>query len=162
MKLYELTNDLVELMEVEEFEGNEEIRQQVIEQIGSMIDGKAENIIKIIKNYEADIEVLKQEEKRLASNRKIKENKVKRLKEYTRECLERVGKKKVETSIGNISLRKSPASLKILDDSLIPSSYKETIETVKIDNSRIKSDLKAGLKIEGAVLEEGNYSLQIK
>lgn len=162
MKLYELTNDLVELMEVEEFEGNEEIRQQVIEQIESMIDGKAENIIKIIKNYEADIEVLKQEEKRLANNRKIKENKVKRLKEYTRECLEKVGKKKVETSIGNISLRKSSASLRILDDSLIPSSYKETVETIKIDNSRIKSDLKAGLEIEGAVLEEGNYSLQIK
>lgn len=162
MKLYELTNDLVELMEVEDFEGNEEIRQQVIEQIESMIDGKAENIIKIIKNYEADIEVLKQEEKRLANNRKIKENKVKRLKEYTRECLEKVGKKKIETSIGNISLRKSPASLKIIDDNLIPIDYKETIETVKIDNSRIKSDLKSGLKIEGVVLEEGNYSLQIK
>lgn len=162
MKLYELTNDLVELMEVEDFEGNEEIRQQVIEQIESMIDGKAENIIKIIKNYEADIEMLKQEEKRLANNRKIKENKVKRLKEYTRECLEKVGKKKIETSIGNISLRKSPASLRIIDDNLIPIDYKETIETVKIDNSRIKSDLKAGLKIKGAVLEEGNYSLQIK
>ena len=84
ISLYELSNDLLELMDIEDCEINEEVKTQIIEQIETMIEAKSENIIAVIKNYEATVNALKEEEKRLATNRKVIENKVSRLKEYTK------------------------------------------------------------------------------
>ena len=84
ISLYELSNDLLELMDIEDCEINEEVKTQIIEQIETMIEAKSENIIAVIKNYEATVNAIKEEEKRLATNRKVIENKVSRLKEYTK------------------------------------------------------------------------------
>lgn len=49
ISLYELSNDLLELMDIEDCEINEEIKSQIIEQIETMIEAKSENIIAVIK-----------------------------------------------------------------------------------------------------------------
>ncbi|MGX4600282.1 siphovirus Gp157 family protein [Faecalimicrobium sp. JNUCC 81] len=162
ISLYELTNDLVELMEVEDIELNEDMKSQIIEQIEDMIEGKSENIIAAVRNYESTINAIKEEEKRLADNRKSKENKLNRLKEYTRECLERTGKKKIETKLGSIGLRKKPLSLIIDSEELVPDLYKTTKEVVTIDKNTIKDFMKKGHLIEGCRLSEESYSLTIK
>ena len=75
--------------------------------------------------------------------------------------MEQLGNKKLDTSLGRISLRKKPASLNIVNEELIPSEYKELVQTVKIDKAQIKKDLKDKV-IEGVELVEGGNSLQIK
>lgn len=162
ISLYELSNDLIELMDVDDIEITEEVKSQIIEQIDMMIDAKSENIIALVKNYEATVNAMKEEEKRLAGNRKAIENKVGRLKEYTRDCLERTGKKKVETKLGNISLRKKSVSVVIEDESLVPQLYKTVKEVVTVDKNTIKDFLKKGMDIEGCKLSEEGYSLIIK
>ncbi|RDY22850.1 hypothetical protein CHF27_011050 [Romboutsia maritimum] len=162
ISLYELTTDLVELMDVEDAEMNEEVKSQIVEQIENMIEDKSENIIAVVRNYEATISAIKEEEKRLAENRKAKENKLSRLKEYTRECLERTGKMKVETNLGTVSLRKKPVSVVVEDEALIPALYKTTKEVVSIDKVTIKDFLKKGMEIEGCRLSDEAYSLTIK
>ena len=156
--LYEMTSDLVELMEIEI---DEEVKNEIIENIKLQMETKAENIIAVIRNYETRIEGIKAEEKRLMEYRKSEEKKLERLKEYTTYCMELLGNKKLDTTLGRISLRKKPATLNIIDESLIPSQYKEIIQTVKVDKAQIKKDLKEG-NIEGVELVEGGNSLQVK
>ena len=156
--LYEMTNDLVNLMDEEI---NEEVKEEIIAAIKLEMEVKAENIIAVMRNYEARIEAIKNEEKRLAEYRKGEERKLENLKEYTTYCMEQLGNKKLDTSLGRISLRKKPASLNIVDESLIPNEYKEIIQTVKIDKVQIKKDLKDKY-IDGVELVEGGNSLQIK
>jgi hypothetical protein len=156
--LYEMTSDLIELMEAEI---NEEVINEIIENIKIQIETKAENIIAVIRNYETRIEGIKNEEKRLAEYRKSEEKKLESLKQYTTYCMEKLGNKKLDTNLGRIALRKKPASLNIVDEDLIPDEYKKIIQTIKIDKAQIKKDLK-DKKIEGVELIEGENSLQIK
>ena len=156
--LYEMTTDLVNLMDEEM---NENTKEEIIEAIKLQMEVKAENIIAVIRNYETRIEAIKAEEKRLAEYRKSEQKSLERLKEYTTYCMEQLGNKKLDTSLGRISLRKKPASLNIVNEELIPSEYKELVQTVKIDKAQIKKDLKDKV-IEGVELVEGGNSLQIK
>ena len=68
--LYEMTSDLVELLDAEI---NEEVKSETMEVIKLQIETKAENIIAVIRNYEARIEAVKAEEKRLAEYRRSEE-----------------------------------------------------------------------------------------
>lgn len=162
ISLYELSTDLVELMDVEDVEISEEIKSQIIEGIEAAIEDKSGSIIAVIKNYEATVNAIKEEEKRLASNRKSIENKVAKLKDYTLECLSKTGKKKVETTLGTISLRKKPISLLVENEDLIPAIYKTTKEVVSVDKNTIKDFMKKGHEVEGCRLSEEGYSLTIK
>lgn len=159
MSLYEMAADLIELVEVEEV--NEEMKAEIMEQIKATMEMKAENIIAVIRQYEARIDAVKGEEKRLAEYRKGEEKKLERLKDYTLNCMEMMGNKKLETNLGRISLRKKPASLVILDENQVPDIYKTVKEVLTIDKAQIKNDLK-GKSIEGVELVEGENSLIIK
>ena len=156
--LYEMTNDLVSLMDEEI---NEEAREEIINLIKLQMEVKAENIIAVIRNYETRIDGIKAEEKRLSEYRKSEEKKLEKLKEYTVYCMEQLGNKKLDTNLGRISLRKKPASLNIVNEELIPNEYKELVQTIKIDKAQIKKDLK-DKAINGVELIEGGNSLQIK
>ena len=68
--LYEMTNDLVSLIDEEI---SEEAREEIIEAIKLEMEVKAENIIAVIRNYETRIDGIKAEEKRLSEYRKSEE-----------------------------------------------------------------------------------------
>lgn len=157
ISLYEMVNDLVEIMETE----NEEQREVIIKVMEEIIRDKAESIIAVIRNYETRIEGVKIEEKRLAEYRKGEEKKLEKLKEYTLNCMEKLDKKKLETNLGRISLRKKPDSLIIVDENKVPDIYKTVKEVISIDKVQIKKDLKERV-IEGVEVKTGGNSLQIK
>ena len=67
ISLYEITNDLIDLMDAEI---NEDVKNEIVEVIKLQMETKADNIIAVIRNYESRIEAIKSEEKRLAEYRK--------------------------------------------------------------------------------------------
>ena len=69
---------------------------------------------------------------------------------------------KIDTNLGRISLRRSPASVQILDESKIPNLYKTTEVIHKVDKARIKKELQNGKHIDGTELVENKYNLAIK
>lgn len=70
---------------------------------------KNENIIRYIKNLDAESEAIRNEEKALAERRKSKENKIEWLKKYLAATMEINGKDKLEYTSGVASFRKSKA-----------------------------------------------------
>lgn len=159
VSLYEMVNDLVELVEVEEID--EATKIEIIEAVKVTMETKAESIIAVVRNYETRINAIKEEEKRLAEYRRSEEKKLEKLKEYTVYCMEQLGNKKLDTNLGRISLRKKPSSLVVVDENKIPDIYKTVEQVIKVDKAQIKKDLKES-KIDGVELVEGGNGLAIK
>lgn len=146
MKLYEITDAYLSLDEAEKTEDV----IKVLDGIKEEFNMKAENTVKVIRNFEADIQALRDEEKRLADKRKSLEKKKEDLKEYLYFNMERMKVRKVNAGIFDINIQKNPQSIKILDETTIPLKYK--ILTYNLDKKQLKEDIKNGAEIKGAEL----------
>jgi predicted nuclease with TOPRIM domain len=151
MKLYELTTNYVSLMEMAE-EMDATTLQDTLESIEEEIHDKAENIAKLVKNINADVDALRNEEKRLADRRKSLENKVTHLKEYLQNQLEVAGLDKVKRPTLTVSIQNNPPSVKVIDEKLL-SDYMIPVEP-KLDKKAILTALKEGMEVNGAELQQ--------
>lgn len=161
LSLYEITNAFPALMENEGI--TEEDKAKIEEELTMLLQQKSQNIIGYTKNIELTINAMKEEEDRIASNRKSLENKLTRFKQYVKECMENNGIAKIETGLGTLSIAKSPASVEIVNEEAIPSEFKQEIVTVKIDKTKIKNNFKETGEIpDGVNIITTNTSLRIK
>lgn len=159
MRLYDLTGKWQELQSMSE-EIEPVLLKDTLESIDILIDEKVENIAKIIKNNEATINAIKQEEQRFAERRRALENNNKRLKQLAQESLEAVGKDKVKGDLFTIGIQNNPTSVNVLDEKLIDSIYFVPQEP-KLDKKMLLTDLKAGADIAGVEIQQ-TRSLRIR
>ena len=164
LSLYNITNKFVELMDkAQEGTITEEEYNQLGEELAIQLQQKGSNIIGYTKNIELTINAMKEEEDRMASNRKALENKLTRFKQYVKECMENNGITKIETGLGTLSIAKSPASVEIINEEEVPSEFKQEIITVKIDKAKIKNNFKETGEIpDGVNIVTTNTNLRIK
>ena len=161
LSLYEITSGFPALMENEEI--TEEDKKKIEDELTVLLQQKSQNIIGYTKNIELTINAMKEEEKRIADNRKVLENKMTRFKDYVKECMERNGITKIETGLGTLSIAKSPASVEIINEDEVPSEFKQEIVTVKIDKTKIKNNFKETGEIPAGVnIVTTNTNLRIK
>ena len=106
MKLYEITEEIEKELERE---WEEEINITLLEMIKEELQEKAANIVKVIKNGDADIEARKEEIKRLQELNKKQENKMQQFKEYVLFNMREMEIERIPTVLGVISIRKSRA-----------------------------------------------------
>ncbi|MGG7159144.1 siphovirus Gp157 family protein [Clostridium perfringens] len=159
-KLYELANNyrnLTELIDREDVE--QDLIQNALKECQGDIEEKVDNIVKLIRNTESDIEGYKAEEKRLNARRKSLENTVTSLKNYLDSNLKALNLREVKTKLFSCKYQKSKASVEVLDQEVIPREFIVTEE--KVDKKKLYEALKAGQEVEGASLKE-NESLRIK
>lgn len=161
ISLYEMTEDLLGLMEIPEEEITPEERTEIMEHLMDLIKNKSENTLKYLINMETRIKASKDEEKRIKAYRQSQEKKYERLKQYLVECLTKADVKEIETNIGKVSLRKAPASVEV-DENLLPKKYMVKKTTVAPDKTLLKELLKDGKNIKGARLVEDKYNLSVK
>ena len=157
--LYELTNDLKDIekaLEVEVLEQSQECIKGLIDILEKQIQDKAENIIKLVKNKEAIVSSRKEEIKRLQELNKKDEKEIADLKQYTKECIERAGKKRVETVLGNLTVRKAQPVVKVLDATKLPADYLIEKTTINADKVKIKEHFKE----TGEILEGVEITLE--
>lgn len=161
MSLYTLTNDMIALIEggmIVDEESGEILfdADNFEEKEGEYLD-KLEGCGIYCKNEQAEIDAIREEEKRLADRRRIKENKVKRLKEYMLQSMDATQTEKLDTPKVFISKRKSQKVI-IDNEAKIPRQFIKITETVN------KTELKKALKngdITGAHIEY-SVNLQLK
>ena len=167
MKLYEITNDYLALMEaVENGEIPEEALADTLEAITASMEEKADNVACLLKNLDAEIVAIKAEEDRLKERRRVKENAYERIKQYLSESLQRAGLSKVETARNKITFRKSEKVVIEDEASFISWAMANrddllTYANPKANLTAIKFVLKDGLEVVGAELRV-NQNIQIK
>ena len=161
LSLYEITSGFPALMENEEIK--EEDKKKIEEELTVLLQKKSQNIIGYTKNIELTINAMKEEEKRIADNRKVLENKISKFKEYVKECMENNGFTKIETELGTLSIAKSPTSVEIVNEDEVPNEFKQEVVTIKIDKTKIKNNFKETGEIPtGVNIITTNTNLRIK
>ena len=117
--------------------------------------------IRYIKSQEAQVEEIDTEIKRLQDLKRLREARLKRVKAGYTDFLLAVGKKKIETAAGNMTVAAPTVSTIIdsMDD--LPDAYKRTTIKVEADKASIKQAIQGGHSVKGAHLEE-RQSIRIK
>lgn len=139
--LYEMTEDMKQLDEILTIGTDEKTEgyiKSLVSALENEIENKAENIIKVVKNKEAIVSSRKEEIKRLQELNKRDEKEIADLKQYTKECIERAGKKRVETVLGNLTVRKAQPVVKVIDATKLPADYLIQKTTINADKLKIK------------------------
>ena len=159
--MYELTADYMTVLNMAtDGETPPDAIADTLEAIGGEIEIKAENSAVIMQELTAESEKLKNEIDRLTARKKSLETNVAAIKERIFDAMKTTGKEKFKTTLFSFSIGKNPAKLVIDDAEKIPRKYLIP-QPAKIDNAKLKEDLKAGKVCSYAHLEQGE-SLKIK
>ncbi len=134
LKLYQITDGFLELMnnfdELNDVEAiQEELKKALLE--------KSNNIIGYYLDRKALIGAIDEQIKRLQEYKKAESNKLDRYKDYVKTNMEAMGITNIETSAGKISVAKSPISVDIIDENLVPEEFKNTEVVIKVDKKKI-------------------------
>lgn len=158
---YQITAGFPSLMENEEI--TEEDKKKIEDELKILLQKKSKSIIGYTKNIELTINAMKEEEKRMANDRKALENKLNRFKEYVKECMENNDIKKIQTDLGALSIARSKASVEVTNEEIIPAEYKQEIKTVNINKNKILSNFtETGEVPDGVIIHTDNTYLKIK
>ena len=156
--LYELSREYAELADIAASgtDSEEEMLDIVdrLNQIDQSIDEKVQNGIAVIRNLQMLIDGTDSEIVRLKARKLAFIKSKDRIKDWFQQNLEFQGKKKIQTSLGSMSIRQNPPSLKISNADAVPDEYKVEIPAhFELDKFKIKEDLKLGKFIPGCALE---------
>jgi len=132
--------------------------QTYLDSVNMQLKDKAENVLKYERHLETQSIAIDSEIKRLQELKRMVDNRTENIKNYVKYTMEVNDIKKIETTIGNFSLRKTE-SVEILCE--VPNKYMKIKVTKTPDKIAIKEALKKGKEIKGAILKTYN-SLIIK
>ena len=157
-KLYEITDNIRELKQLQEQEEiDEQVLNDTMEGLQLAFEDKAEAITKILKNISMPITAIDEEIKRLQNRKKTIQNNVERLKTYLKNNMEAAKIDSIKTDLITIRLQNSPPSVDILSPSDVPDEYKKTKIIQEIDKKKLISELKKGKFISGAKLKQNKH-----
>lgn len=151
--LYEINNQILDCVDMET---GEIVDMDKLQELQLEFDQKVEGIACWIKNLLSEAKALKEEKNNLEARQKACENKAESLKNYLQTVL---GGQKFKTPKVSISYRKSE-QVQVEDISKLSNEYLK-FEDPKVDKTKIKQDLKAGVKLQGVQLVE-KQNIQIK
>lgn len=119
-------------------------------------EAKLENVACWVKNLSAEADAIRAEEDRLIKRRKAAETKAANLKAWLLAAMTREDgtTDKLKTGRVMVSVKRNPPST-VVDDALLPSTYKVAKITYQANKELIKRELLAGGEVPGAHLEYG-------
>ena len=160
MKLYELAN---EYRELENMDLDAETLADTLESLEGEFDAKADAICHVLANLDSDRKSLAEESARLVSREVSIKKRQEGLKDYLRDNMEKLGKKKIESSKFTINCVAGRDKVNVLDEDSIKRFFFKTIpESRSLDKALLLSALKEGDKVRGAELIKSKSSLRIK
>jgi DNA repair exonuclease SbcCD ATPase subunit len=161
MKLYDITTELREALDPlagDVTDASAEVLAK-LEHLEMSLEDKVDGVLRRFKEWEAEAEALRAEEDRLKARRKTLESTMSRLRQYLEASLVAGNLKQVRTKLFTVALQKSPPRVAVDNEMDVPGHY-HIVETV-IDKRKLLEDLKAGIAVPGAHLENGQ-SLRIR
>lgn len=160
--LYELSEGYRNLLSLVDDDSPDQDILHALTTIEGAIDVKAVSIANVIKVIEAEADIIKAEEKRLALRRKSRENAVNGMKMYLQGVMEQLGIDKIKTPTRSVSIQNNPPSLYISNPDIIPQKWLTLVPShYEPRNEVIRMALKAGIEIPGAEFVVGK-SLRIR
>jgi seryl-tRNA synthetase len=155
MKLYQISNELLRLAEVDDETIDVEAELSALQM---QFADKAQNIVGLIRNLEAERGAVSDEANRLQNKAKALETRVEQIKAYLQSEMLRTGQDSIKAGIFKIRLQNSPQSLIIRNMDAIPNEWKQIITETKIDKAGILRHLReTGELIGGVDITQGRH-----
>lgn len=154
MQLYEINGQIAQLSEMlESGEIDETAYNDTVEALGAEI--ALDDVVKAIRNKQADVEAYKSEADRLTDKKRRAEAAVDGLKALLLRYMQITEQKSVKTSLFTASKGVSK-SADITDETALPAEYLIP-QPPKVDKKAILAALKEGKQITGAELKESEH-----
>lgn len=141
MKLYELTENLVNLVEMLEEDPENEAIKETISMLLLDLDDKAEDYVHVIRQLEADALMAKTEKQRLANKQKAAENAAQRMRDALKDAMLITGRTKIKRATCSISVSSRWDAVIDVDVNDLPEEFKKV--TVEPRKAEITKWLKA-------------------
>lgn len=164
MTLYELTNELQQLLALaEDPEVDPQVLQDTIDAVTGEIEEKADGYAKVIRQMESDLAGLKNEIDRLTMRKKSIDNSIDRMKDALQMAMIIANKPKFKTELFSFNIQKNPPKVVVDDPGNIPRDFLIEQEP-KIDTMGLKKILQSenGAFLNGIAHLEQSESLRIK
>lgn len=159
MTLYNISERYENILEVQNELTQGELSAILID-IEDEFNAKAENIAKVIAEFDNQEIALENEIKRLNERKKAVETRKSWLKDYLLINMQRIGKSSIKSDLFTIKIRNNPPSVVLRDENLVPDEFKITKTETKVDKKALKEYLKNNT-VDYAYLEH-KQSLMIK
>ena len=151
--MYALTKAYEEVQSLAE--NGEDVTDTLLSLEGD-IEVKAENTNKVIKMFSGYNLSIDEEIKRLQEIKKHNENAIERLKSGIENMMIALQKSELKTPLFSAKWVKNPPSVVITDESKVDARYLTYIPaTTKVNKNALKEDLKNGIELPFAHLEQG-------
>lgn len=161
MKLYQITDQYKQaFLTLADSELPDEVINDTLEGLEGEIEVKGLNVAAHFQNLEAESAAIKNAIELMTKRKKAIDNKVVRMKSYLLSHMQDCGITEISCPEFCVKVKKNPPSVVIYDEDALPPDYKKVKTTESWDKTAIKADIKSGLEIEGAKLEQGS-SLKI-
>lgn len=158
MNLYEISGAIQQLTEMlSEGDIDEAIYNDTLESLGT--NNAIEDVIKAIRNYQAEAEALKAEADKLTAKRKAAEYNADKLKSMLMDYMNRTEQKSLSAGLFKVS-KGSTKAVSIYDEKALPGIYLVE-QPPKPDKAAMLQALKSGEEIPGAELTT-NEHIKIK
>lgn len=141
MNLYELTAVYQRLQD--QIEAGEDY-EGILAVIGDEIETKADGYARVIRNMESQAAAFKEEEKRIAENRRRLETSIERLKQNLFDSMKATGKEKFKTDLFTFSIQKNGGAIPVIVD----------VPTEKLPDDLVQITEKPDLKAIAKYIEE--------
>jgi len=157
--LYELTDDVLALMQMMEEDPENEVIRDTLEALTGELDIKAESYCKVIAEFKAREEALASAIDKLSQKKQSVSANIDRLNKALLGAMQATGKEKIRGDIFYLYIKNNAVSLDQLPEKL-PKKYLVPQEP-KVDRRQLLADVKTGIKVKG-VTTKRTQSLIIK
>jgi len=171
LSLYEIEEELLALLDTAEGgideAQREEFERTLIEAQMNAVE-KRERVGKFLLSLMATEEALREEEERIKRRRRVIANTTARMEKYIIAVIRAIGPNKdgkhcklVGTTV-QFSLRRSPDSVEITSEDLIPAEFLTEKITYQARKADIKKALQDGIQVPGAFLVTDKFNLRVE
>ena len=131
---------------------NGEMNLEALDQLQLAKADKQLNVIKYIKHFENDEQLIDQELERLKKLKGYAANRTESLKKYLENSMRIDGITELDFTTHKAKFKQNPASVVITDESLVPDKFIKTEVVTKVDKKAIGTALKLGDEVPGCTL----------
>lgn len=162
MTLYDLTGELLELLELAQDPDTDlDALADTMESVNLEFNDKADGYAKIIRTLTAQADMLKAEAARMKEREKSFRDRAETIRKNLEAAMLATDKRKIKTAMFTFSIRRNPESVVIDRQDSVPERFLKFKEP-EIDKIAIKKALKAGENLDGFAHLEQTESLQIR
>lgn len=157
--IYEITDDVLALMQMMEEDPENEVIKDTLEALKGELDVKAESYCKVIAEFKAKEDALASAIDSLSQKKQSVTANIDRLKKALFESMKATGKEKIKGDLFYLYIKNNAESLDQLPEKL-PEKYMVPQEP-KVDKRQLLADIKSGVKVDGVTTKK-TQSLIIK